>query len=128
MDDFVAHIRMYGTLLGHGMCLEKKHVSQFYGENWSKYHKDILKKVRRDKKTEDQQREFNEDIRAFITASSSMDQPCTSSNTAAVLASTSTGNYYVFPRISLSRSCTFLFLLLLLFSVKKNCMLLLVLP
>ncbi|KAK6726294.1 hypothetical protein RB195_004547 [Necator americanus] len=90
MDDFVAHIRMYGTLLGHGMCLEKKHVSQFYGENWSKYHKDILKKVRRDKKTEDQQREFNEDIRAFITASSSMDQPCTSSNTAAVLASTST--------------------------------------
>ncbi|KAL6732316.1 hypothetical protein Aduo_003089 [Ancylostoma duodenale] len=80
MEDFVAHVRMYGTLLGHSICLEKKHVIDFYNENWVEFHDDILMRLEKDKQQEKGSEEEVQNSRMPSYADHSLGQPSTSSN------------------------------------------------
>ncbi|KAL6732314.1 hypothetical protein Aduo_003087 [Ancylostoma duodenale] len=60
LDDFVAHVRMYGTLLGHSVCLRKEHVTNFFNENLSKNRDVVLRMLRRHKQKDKGQQDTEE--------------------------------------------------------------------
>ncbi|RCN38100.1 hypothetical protein ANCCAN_15983 [Ancylostoma caninum] len=60
LDDFLAHVRMYGTLLGHNVCLTKEHVANFFNENLSKNREVVLRMLRKHKQKDKGQQDTDE--------------------------------------------------------------------
>ncbi|EYC14835.1 hypothetical protein Y032_0039g33 [Ancylostoma ceylanicum] len=91
MEDYVAHIRMYGTLLGHSICLEKKHVIDFYNDNLVEFHNDILERVEKDKLLEKGSEEESHNSNLASSADHSLSQPSTSTSPGEKIDSNVTG-------------------------------------
>ncbi|EYC14826.1 hypothetical protein Y032_0039g28 [Ancylostoma ceylanicum] len=85
LDDFVAHVRMYGTLLGHTVCLQRHHVANFYNENISKCREEVLRMLKKHKQKGEGQQDAEESQEDFqrsqdpTTADDPLYQPSTSS-------------------------------------------------
>ncbi|VDM66938.1 unnamed protein product [Strongylus vulgaris] len=51
LDEFVAHVRMYGSLIGNGFCLEREHVVEFFDTHYTKYHAEVLNLLGKDRQS-----------------------------------------------------------------------------
>ncbi|CAJ0595686.1 unnamed protein product [Cylicocyclus nassatus] len=80
VDDFVVHVRMYGTLISDNVYLEKKHVVDFFDSNYTRYRNAVLRKLKIEDGAVAETRGDSDTVKEPRTASSNNGRPSSSND------------------------------------------------